>query len=380
MVTRRRRSHRKAQARLQQIACLGLTEQWVIPELLKAVHEWVPAYWRVFHWCDPSGNIINVYNDLPLAMTMAPDYVNNYLERQEREVFQGWQFVCENCHQASDFDQFLTVRRNEFFNHDFYQHTLRPMEFYWGLMVVIRDGNTPLGILGMTRRKNEPPFTDEDARNLDQAAPFISHAMVQARSAEKKTDWVDSEDEGMLLCDENGQVQYWSDRALQLWLLSQHSHFKQGLPTNNTPRKLDRRLMRLVQTLCSIRADQPCTTPPAMITETAWGRFRFSGRWLTSQHDQQPLIAIHIHRQEPWPVALHHRVETLGLAPRQAQICLLLANGFSYQQISQELSVSEHTAISHGRSIYDSLGVSSRSELIGRLASQVHGGHTTNPT
>lgn len=372
MVTRRRRSHRKAQAKLQQIACLGLTEQWVIPELLKAVHEWVPAYWRVFHWCDPSGNITNVYNDLPLAMTMAPDYVNNTLERQEREVFRGWQYVCKNSHRATDFDQFLTVSRKAFFNHDFYQHTLRPMEFFWGIMVVIRDGGTPLGILGMTRRKDEPPFTQEDAHNLDLAVPFISHAMIQARSARAETDWVDSEDEGLMLCTEQGQIQHWSDRALQLWLLSQHSRFRHGQVSSDTPRQLDRRLMRLVHTLKSIRANQPCSRPPAMTTETAWGRFRFSARWLTSQNDQQSLIAINIHRQEPWPVALHHQVESLGLAPRQTQICLLLANGFSFQQIAQQLSVSEHTAISHGRSIYDNLGVNSRSELISRLASRVY--------
>jgi DNA-binding CsgD family transcriptional regulator len=55
------------------------------------------------------------------------------------------------------------------------------------------------------------------------------------------------------------------------------------------------------------------------------------------------------------------------LSPREADFCLLLAAGHSRPEIAERLGVSEHTAITHGRSVYAKLGVHNRVELLDRL-------------
>ena len=57
----------------------------------------------------------------------------------------------------------------------------------------------------------------------------------------------------------------------------------------------------------------------------------------------------------------------MPLSPRQAEICALLAQGLSHEGIAERLSLSRHTAIAHGRVIYERLGVHSRTELLGAL-------------
>jgi DNA-binding NarL/FixJ family response regulator len=51
------------------------------------------------------------------------------------------------------------------------------------------------------------------------------------------------------------------------------------------------------------------------------------------------------------------------LTPRESEVVHLLADGFSTRDISQKLTVCEHTIRNYLSSIYDKLGVSSRVEL-----------------
>ena len=61
-------------------------------------------------------------------------------------------------------------------------------------------------------------------------------------------------------------------------------------------------------------------------------------------------------------------VSKLNLSKRQSEVCLLLANGASYETIAEQLAISKHTAIAHGRWIYTRLDVHNRSELIDKLS------------
>ncbi len=45
-------------------------------------------------------------------------------------------------------------------------------------------------------------------------------------------------------------------------------------------------------------------------------------------------------------------------------IALLLADGLSHAQIAQQLAISHHTAIAHGRRIYEKLDVHNRAGLV----------------
>jgi non-specific serine/threonine protein kinase len=52
-----------------------------------------------------------------------------------------------------------------------------------------------------------------------------------------------------------------------------------------------------------------------------------------------------------------------SLTPRQEEVAVLIARGFTNRRIASELSISEHTAATHVRKILKKLGLRSRSEI-----------------
>jgi DNA-binding CsgD family transcriptional regulator len=71
------------------------------------------------------------------------------------------------------------------------------------------------------------------------------------------------------------------------------------------------------------------------------------------------------------PVSRADRPETLlrlGLTPREAEVTLGILRGASPETLARELGVSPHTIVQHRRNVFTKLGVSSRRELMTRLA------------
>jgi DNA-binding CsgD family transcriptional regulator len=62
--------------------------------------------------------------------------------------------------------------------------------------------------------------------------------------------------------------------------------------------------------------------------------------------------------------------EKFRLTPRERDVCLLLLQGHTIRQIGLELYISYDTVKSHSRSIYDKLGISTRSELFMKYAAE----------
>lgn len=60
-------------------------------------------------------------------------------------------------------------------------------------------------------------------------------------------------------------------------------------------------------------------------------------------------------------------LESYGLTPRETEIALLLARGFSAKEIAAELAISHHTVRDHVKAVYDKAGVSNRGELVANL-------------
>ena len=67
-------------------------------------------------------------------------------------------------------------------------------------------------------------------------------------------------------------------------------------------------------------------------------------------------------------------LEGYGLTPREVEVTRLIARGLSTDEIASTLFLSRHTIRDHLKSIFEKVGVSSRSELTSRLfAEHYHG-------
>jgi DNA-binding CsgD family transcriptional regulator len=100
-----------------------------------------------------------------------------------------------------------------------------------------------------------------------------------------------------------------------------------------------------------------------------WGGFVFRAYWLEAADSGSALIGITVTHQEPVPIRIMRSIRRWSLSPRQSEVCLMLATGSSYEEVARKLKISRHTAVAHGRWIYDRADVRSRAELVGKLLS-----------
>ncbi|WP_241042806.1 helix-turn-helix transcriptional regulator [Pseudonocardia alaniniphila] len=95
-----------------------------------------------------------------------------------------------------------------------------------------------------------------------------------------------------------------------------------------------------------------------------------SGRWLrvaaAPMEGGEGYVAVTIEPARPGdlvPIV----IESYGLTPREVEIVLLLARGFTTKAIAAELALSSHTVRDHVKTVLARAGVSSRGELVARL-------------
>ena len=126
----------------------------------------------------------------------------------------------------------------------------------------------------------------------------------------------------------------------------------------------------------AVRRGRPDSAAPSGVVRNAWGRFVFRAYWLHRQNDTADTIGISIRRQEPLPLKLARNIKQLPLSSKQAEVCLLMATGRSYNQIAERSGIKRNTAISHGREIYARLGVHNREQLVSRVLAPAPGERT----
>jgi DNA-binding CsgD family transcriptional regulator len=74
-----------------------------------------------------------------------------------------------------------------------------------------------------------------------------------------------------------------------------------------------------------------------------------------------------IERREPLRLKLLRRLGELALSARETELCLALLDGDSRGAIAERLGISETTAITHTRNLYNKLDVHNRMELVEKL-------------
>jgi DNA-binding CsgD family transcriptional regulator len=127
-------------------------------------------------------------------------------------------------------------------------------------------------------------------------------------------------------------------------------------------------LVGAVRGLSRIASGKAALMPPVVHHRNRWGGFTFRAFWMEGSAGSG-LIGIVVTRQEPVVAKLVRRIGEFSLSPRQSEVCLLLAQGRDHDTIAKALDISRHTAIAHGRWIYNRLDVHNRTELTNRLLS-----------
>jgi DNA-binding CsgD family transcriptional regulator len=354
-----------ALSRFKQLACLGLGGEAVMPALIRELHTLVPCMRSMFFFADDAGRLANVYTESVEHARITQLYVNEFHGRRDRDI-PNFSFAEAMRNQVGVHDlESLRVDEGAFRRTDFYNLLFRPVgrgSNY--IRLVMRDRGRGLGLITVFRAPGDNHFDDIEKRRLAALEPFFVHALKDNGATEAPL--VDSGDSGIIVADQTGKPKYFSAAGRRLLFRAMHP-----LIAANGGRiqwaVLPPPLRRLCQDLDRVFSESDIAAPPTYHHRNILGGFTFRAHWLDAADPGSSLVAITVSHQEPLQVKVVRRVGELALSSRQAEMCVLMASGISNDAIAERLGISRHTAIAHGRWIYNKLDVHNRAELVNKL-------------
>ena len=361
------KSTARAEGRFKQLCCLGLGGEAVIPTLLAELHGLLPSDSNCFHFADESGfDCAHFYDENTNFPTSL--YTDMFFGTRDREI-KGLAY-CEvsailfGVHDAEAAlgPEFETWRRGDL--HNLICRTLGHGPNF--LRLFVRDGNQrkTLGCLNLFPAIGARPWTPEHKRRVADLEPFFAYALtVRTENDEQLTD---SGRSGVIIANPAGEPAHLSKEARRLLFLATHPHVAPGVAVSRAP-TLPGPVVRICQSLSRASDGDAFASAPVYHHSNVWGGFRFRAEWLDGNDPASGLIAITVTHQEPLPLVLTRNVERLLLTRRQAEVCVLMATGYSHEKIAERLGISKHTAKEHGRWIYNTLDVHNRAELVSKI-------------
>jgi DNA-binding CsgD family transcriptional regulator len=248
----------------------------------------------------------------------------------------------------------------------------RPVDIHNGIRLALRDGNRPLGCLVLSRPPGSRPFGREDERRLGLARSFLSHAIARREAVPPVASGGKEVAEAMpalVIVNRQADVQYISPEAERLLRMLV---WRPGLPAHEFVSDYVAMARRwfspLIRRLTAVEAGKDYAAAPATTVRNPWGSFSCRAFFMHGMAPGVPsLIGIYLSRFVPVDLRLLGHPEVQALPQREKEVCLLLAEGHSAAEMARRLAISQHTVVSHTRSLYNRFRVAGREALLDRL-------------
>jgi DNA-binding CsgD family transcriptional regulator len=232
-----------------------------------------------------------------------------------------------------------------------WHEVLAPSGLPHELRVVLRDGGAPWGALILLRGKESGDFSDGEVELLAGLSTDLARGVRRAMVVTDITARRDPDSPGLLL------LRVHADRldvlhrnaAADHWFDEVHDDDSGGMPV-------------------SVRA----LAERAQSCGTARARLRTrSGTWLTVHAERlgcgdDVTVQVVVGPSRPLEVAAVV-ADAYGLTAREVEVVLLVARGWSNDEVAKALVISPWTVQDHLKSVFGKLAVRSRGELTSRL-------------
>ena len=352
-----------ATAHIRQLCCLGLGGEALMPKILGALHDLVPADSNGFFWVDDDYEIANLCAERMLPPDVMNLYFREFYHRQEGGFKSGF------AQRARDDREITRATFSEsFYRTDYYNLIWRNLNAHYAMYALIREHGKCLGQLSIYRAPKEPPFSEKDERQLASITRYVAHALkAGGHAGSSDAIYRDSEYNGLIVFDQDGQLQHMSPQGRRLLFLACHPHISRraiaAIPADAVPPAL----LRLCADLRRILGGGEAP-PPVLEFDNAWGRFVFRAYWMEHrQFGTKGIIGVLVQHQEPLTLKLLGRMRSMPLSIQQKEVILGLAKGIAHSQIAQRMNVSLNTVNYHIKQVYDKLDVHDRNGMLSRL-------------
>ena len=265
----------------------------------------------------------------------------------------------------------------DWLNSEFYKNFLEPVDVFHILGADINTSDGAQCRIRISRGREAGPFDQHDKDLLALFLPHLERAVVLHthlnRMESERNLYAGAVDQlavGTIILDQDGKVL--QKNRLAERLLNEKDGIKlvnDGLQVG-TPRDSQQFRQLVKQALLSQKSSNPSVVE-AMRVQRPSGRADLGivvrsvppSEWSEGKHC--PAVAIFISDPEQESSAPQEIVRALfDLTPAETQLAMLLANGLTLDEASDELGISRNTARAHLRSIFSKTGVTRQTMLV----------------
>lgn len=362
------RVQQQAIARLQQMACLDFNGPQLIEPVLHELHYLISFDSGAYFYPAGNGGM-----DAYLEPSMGRDTIHTYFDPQvmasERQVMRRSAHHFADAvrfdHGAQGLEQLLAVPISELLRSDFYNVTLRPVEVFDLLSLVLRTPQGEgLGTIKLYRSLASSRFEVRDLAMLNRLEPWLAR-ILQPGELDTQDSMV--HDSAMLVTTPQGRLLWTSQKSNLLLALAFG-------PSWHRRSELPPALQALLQRLqfAGRHVDGRSGAAPALPQldlHNASGWFSLRATQMDAASGTGQAVGIQITHRVPRVAHLLPALRALRLPQRQHELAYWLARGLPEAQIAERMGISANTATYHRRQIYSRLGVQSRQELQAHLFS-----------
>jgi DNA-binding CsgD family transcriptional regulator len=357
----------RAEARFRQLCCLGVGGEAVMPALVRELLEIFGCFGGTFFFASEKLKLANIYNNFSTPY-FEKLYFDEFHGRPDREPTGTFPFAIRTEFGVRDLDEltaFGGLDVNRFRRSLHWNELHRPQGLYWPLRLYVHapGRGRGLGSLTLHRDRRDPPWSPEEKRRLLALEPFFAQALAEPVKAD--TPLTTGEATGLIVANADGIPVHFTAAGRRLLFLATFPRIAHATDFGCLNR-LPAPVVQICRSLSGVLAGDALATAPTYSHRNVWGGFTFRAHPFEPESGSG-LIGITITHDEPAPVRLVRRIGEMPLSNRQAEVCLMMANGADYETIAGELGISKHTAIAHGRSIFRTLDVHSKTELMNKL-------------
>lgn len=345
--------------RLEQLTRLGLPSQIFIPALLRELHHDIPSLSNTFCWQNEQGKLNNIYDESHNT-EVSEKFITSMSSNKSDKYSHTTNWVSQLDQPTTSAEQYGKCP----FIADFYKTILLPMDYCNSCFIPVfhAETNKRLGVLMIHRQKGQPDFTQTEREQLQNISTLIAYALQQPTNKNLYT--INGWEQGLLLVNRYGKLNYTCSMGEKLLSLASYSHFDSTVSLSKDL-AIFKNVNQLIKSLLNSKNSKGTNINPTLTTSNAWGEFKLRGFLIKDMvGNRGDQIGFNIRWQEPFVLKLFHRIKTLNLTPRQETVGLLYAAGNQHQIIADKLNLSLYTVKEHVKNISERLDIHSRADLI----------------
>jgi|LakMenEpi03Aug12_release.lakeMendotaPanAssembly.Ray.scaffolds.fasta_scaffold218716_2 DNA-binding CsgD family transcriptional regulator len=335
-----------ARVTLRQLCQLGLPGPQLLPTLLPVLRGIIKADHAAFFYCDGHGNISNLFAERMLSPQAQSNFHDQHSDLQFREKYlqrvTAQQAVSRYSVGAQDREG------------AYHQDVLGPLDISHVMYAIVRTGSRVLGQLSLYRGSDGAAFSLRDEERLYEMLHYLGDALSIAPQPLGTASQEHAIEHGLAVFNTQGEVVFHDEHWLRLIRMAK------GDPI--TPANALYESHSLPLFVQAVRQTVWASPQALHRTETMWGNFSFRSHRLTDSQgaSAQGLVVTRLSTE---PLQLAQGLADQGLSPKQREVAMLLAQGYSNQTIAQKLGVSLNTAGYHVKLVFSRLGVRDRASV-----------------